>query len=73
MNSFILRLGMSGSMIRRFRVSISWRTMRSSSARDRASPMDLTRSRNSLDWPKPPWEPIASSLPMVFSCSSFAE
>lgn len=43
--------------------------MRSSSALDRASPMDLTRSRNSLDCPNPPWEPIASSRPMVFSCS----
>ncbi|MFS7923284.1 hypothetical protein Hanom_Chr03g00258911 [Helianthus anomalus] len=70
MYSFILRLGVSGSLIRRFRVSISRMTMRSSSDLDRASPIDLTRSRNSLDWLKLlPWEPSASSRPMVFSCS----
>uniref|UniRef100_A0A0A9EVJ4 AP-1 complex subunit gamma-2, putative n=1 Tax=Arundo donax TaxID=35708 RepID=A0A0A9EVJ4_ARUDO len=43
--------------------------MRSSSALERASPMDLTRSRNSLDCPHPPCDPIASSRPIVRSCS----
>ncbi|KAJ0482431.1 hypothetical protein HanIR_Chr13g0653811 [Helianthus annuus] len=60
---------MSGSLIRRFNVSISCNTMRSSSDLDLVSPIDLMRSRNSFDWLKPPWEPIASSLPIVFSCS----
>lgn len=60
---------MSGSASRRFRVSISWRTMRSSSALDRASPIDFTRSKNSFDCPNPPCEPIASSRPIVFNCS----
>lgn len=60
---------MSGSLIRRLSVSISRRTIRSSSDLDLASPIDLTRSRNSFEWLKPPWEPIASSRPMVFNCS----
>ena len=71
MNSFIFLFGMSGSEIRRFRVSISWSTIRSSSAFDRASPIDFTSSKNSFDWPNPPWDPIANSRPMVFNCSIF--
>ncbi|KAG8043218.1 hypothetical protein GUJ93_ZPchr0001g29857 [Zizania palustris] len=43
--------------------------IRSSSALERASPMDLTRSRNSFDCPHPPCDPIASSRPIVRSCS----
>ncbi|XP_030975680.1 uncharacterized protein LOC115995305 [Quercus lobata] len=50
MNSFIFLFGMSGSKIRRFGVSISWSTIRSSSAFDRASPIDFTSSKNSFDW-----------------------
>lgn len=69
MNSFILRFGMSGSMIRLRSVSISETTIRSSSALDLASPIDLTRSRNSLESPQPDWDPIASSRPIVFNCS----
>lgn len=73
MYSFILRFGMSGSEIRRLRVSISRITIRSSSALDRASPIDLIKSRNSFDWPNPPWDPMASSRPIVFNCSRFEE
>ena len=69
MYSFILRFGMSGSAMRRFRVSISRSTMRSSSAFERDSPMDFTSSRNSFDCPNPPCDPIASSRPIVFNCS----
>lgn len=54
----------------RFRVSIWWRMIRSSSDLDRASPMDLIRSRNSFDWPLELI--VVSSRPKVFSCSRFA-
>lgn len=73
MYSFIFRLGMSGEFIIRLRVSISWITIRSSSDLDRASPIDLIRSRNCFDWLNPPWEPIASSRPIVFNCSRLRE
>lgn len=76
MYSFILRFGISGSVMRRFRVSISWRMMRSSSDLDRDSPIDLIRSRNSLEWEEDEerfWVDIASSRPRVFSCSIFGD
>jgi hypothetical protein len=64
-----LAAGHVGVGERRLRCSSSRAMMRSSSALERASPMDLTRSRNSLDCPHPPWDPIASSRPIVRSCS----
>lgn len=72
MYSFILRLGMSGEWISFFKISVSRRTMRSSSDLDRASPIDLIRSRNSLDWEKVEVTvlvPRASSRPIFWRCS----
>lgn len=62
-------LGILGPIRWRFRVSISWRTMQSSSSLDRACPMDLTKSTKAFECPNPPVDLYLHSRFLIASIS----